>query len=151
MIKKLFILAAVIIAGYLYFVGQQGKNPDHVQVSVSDNLTTTADSVFDDAFANRKSNLQVSGEGTVTRLLPDDNKGSRHQKFIVKLASGRTLLVAHNINVAPRIGALKLGDRVQFSGEYEWNDKGGVIHWTHRTASGSHPAGWLKHKGQTYQ
>ena len=87
----------------------------------------------------------------MTRLLPDDNKGSRHQKFIIALASGQTLLVAHNIDVAPRIPSLRTGDRVQFAGEYEWNDKGGVIHWTHRTASGPHPGGWLKHKGQTYQ
>lgn len=50
-----------------------------------------------------------------------------NQKFIVKLASGQTLLVAHNIDVAPRIQSLRAGDRVQFSGEYEWNDKGGVI------------------------
>lgn len=78
-------------------------------------------------------------------------RGMTNQKFIVKLASGQTLLVAHNIDVAPRIQSFRAGDRVQFSGEYEWNDKGGVIHWTHRTASGPHPSGWLRHGGQTYQ
>ena len=87
----------------------------------------------------------------MTRLLPDDNKGSRHQRFVVALASGQTVLVAHNIDIAPRIGSLRQGDRVQFSGEYEWNDKGGVIHWTHRDPAGSHADGWLKHKGQTYR
>ncbi len=149
--KKLLVLGAIILAGYLYFGGQKGTTPNSLGPVVSAKVTGTSDSVLGDAYANRRSNLQVSGEGTVTRLMPDDNKGGRHQKFIVGLASGQTLLVAHNIDVAPRIQSLRTGDRVQFSGEYEWNDKGGVIHWTHRTASGPHPGGWLKHGGQTYQ
>ena len=132
--RKLLILGAVLLAGYLYFGVRQGSAPVAAPVSASVS-PSSSDAVFADAYANRRSNLQVSGEGTVTRLLPDDNKGSRHQKFIVKLASGQTLLVAHNIDVASRINSLRTGDRVQFSGEYEWNDKGGVIHWTHRTAS----------------
>jgi hypothetical protein len=53
--------------------------------------------------------------------------------------------------VAPRIGGLKVGDSVEFFGEYESNDKGGVIHWTHHDPNGSHVEGWLKHGGRTYQ
>lgn len=150
--KKLLILAALLLAGYLHLGGLQDPGPASTSTSTASGAAAlSADAVLADAYANRKSNLQVSGEGTVTRLLPDDNKGSRHQKFIVRLASGQTLLVAHNIDAAPRVAGLRAGDRVEFSGEYEWNDKGGVIHWTHRTSSGPHPAGWLKHKGQTYQ
>jgi len=44
-----------------------------------------------------------------------------------------------------------MGDSVGFYGEYEWNSKGGVIHWTHLDPSGQHIAGWLKHDGKTYQ
>jgi len=83
--------------------------------------------------------------------LPDDTSGSRHQRFILKLSSGQTLLVAHNIDLAPRISSLRVGDAVQFYGEYEWNQKGGVLHWTHRDSRGSHVAGWLRHQGKTYQ
>lgn len=93
----------------------------------------------------------VSGHGTVVKLLPDDNAGSRHQKFIVKLSSGKTLLIAHNIDIAPRIAALKMGDAVSYCGEYEPNSKGGLIHWTHRDPQGRHAVGWLKHDGRTYQ
>ncbi|EKO3573762.1 MULTISPECIES: DUF3465 domain-containing protein [Vibrio] len=103
------------------------------------------------AYENRQSDIQVKGSGTVIRLLPDDNEGSRHQKFILKLDSKQTLLVAHNIDLAPRVPNLKVGDRVQFYGEYEWNKKGGVMHWTHKDPNNKHPHGWLKHNGKTYE
>ncbi len=85
------------------------------------------------------------------RILPDDNDGSRHQRFILRLDSGRTLLVAHNIDLAPRIPALQKGDTVAFHGVYEWNENGGVIHWTHRDPVGQHQPGWLRHDGRTFQ
>ena len=88
-----------------------------------------------------RSGQQVRGQGTVSRILPDDNDGSRHQRFILRLSSGRTLLIAHNIDLAPRVSSLRTGDTVSFNGEYEWNDKGGVIHWTHHDPQGRHAAG----------
>jgi hypothetical protein len=94
---------------------------------------------------------QVSGIGKVARILSDDNDGSRHQRFILELASGRTLLVAHNIDLAPRVSSLRSGDTVAFYGEYETNSQGGVIHWTHNDPQGRHTAGWLEHKGRRYQ
>ncbi len=103
------------------------------------------------AFAERKSGIQVTGEGIVTKVLADDTEGSRHQRFILRLSSGQTLLVAHNIDLAPRLAALKSGDTVAFNGVYEWNARGGVIHWTHRDPSGRHQAGWLRYAGRTYR
>jgi len=103
------------------------------------------------AFADRLGNQQLEGQGTVIKMLADDTNGSRHQRFIVRLQSGHTLLVSHNIDLAPRIDALRTGDTVAFYGEYEWNPKGGVIHWTHHDPQGRHPAGWIRHAGQTYQ
>jgi len=85
------------------------------------------DSSIGRAFASRASDIQVEGEGTVIRLLPDDMNGRRHQRFIVQLASGQTVLMAHNIEIAARIDGLKVGDNVRFNGEYVWNEKGGVI------------------------
>ncbi|MFD1008580.1 DUF3465 domain-containing protein [Oceanisphaera ostreae] len=103
------------------------------------------------AYQNRQSDVQVEGRGRVTRLLADDNKGSRHQRFILALPSGQTLLIAHNIDLAPRINGLKEGDTVTFYGEYEWNNKGGVVHWTHHDPRGRHLGGWLQHNGKRYQ
>ena len=103
------------------------------------------------AFQNQQSNLQIKGDGIVYKTLPDDTKGSQHQRFILKLSNGLTLLIAHNIDLADRIPDLQVGDTVEFYGEYEWNEKGGIIHWTHHDPSGRHTNGWLKHNGQTYQ
>ncbi|EML5171558.1 DUF3465 domain-containing protein [Vibrio vulnificus] len=109
------------------------------------------DAVLQQAYQSQQSDLQVQGFGQVVKVLPDDNDGSRHQKFILKLNSGQTLLVAHNIDLAPRIPNLKIGDSVEFYGEYEWNKKGGVLHWTHKDPQNRHAHGWLKHNGQVYE
>lgn len=98
-----------------------------------------------------QSNDQIRGSGRVTRILADDNQGSRHQRFILTLPSGHTLLVAHNIDLAPRINSLRAGDTIEFYGEYIWNDKGGILHWTHHDPKGKHPGGWLQHNGDLYQ
>lgn len=103
------------------------------------------------AYEKQQSDVQLSGSGVVVRVLADDNKGSRHQKMILKIPSGLRLLIAHNIDLAPRINSIREGDTVDFYGEYEWNEKGGVIHWTHHDPGGRHIDGWLKHKGKIYQ
>jgi hypothetical protein len=103
------------------------------------------------AYQNKQSHLQIQSAGLVSRLLADDLDGSRHQRFILRLSSGQTLLIAHNIDLASGIVNLKVGDAVEFYGEYEWNLEGGVIHWTHRDPQNKHEAGWLKHQGQIYQ
>jgi hypothetical protein len=123
----------------------QGSSASVGQASLSD------DGQIARAFASRASNVQVEGAGTVIRVLQDDLNGSRHQRFIVQLASGQTLLFAHNIDIAPRIDGLQEGDNVRFSGEYIWNEKGGVIHWTHHDPQGRHLGGWIKHNGKMFQ
>ena len=110
-----------------------------------------ANPIIDKAYSEKRSDVQVQGVGVVVKVLSDDNKGSRHQRFLLKLSSNLTLLVAHNIDLSPRIENLKEGDSVEFYGEYEWNDKGGVIHWTHHDPRKKHKDGWLKHNGQIYQ
>ncbi|MGZ7031830.1 MAG: DUF3465 domain-containing protein, partial [Thermoanaerobaculia bacterium] len=47
--------------------------------------------------------------------------------------------------------SLRTGDQVAFRGEYVWNPKGGLVHWTHRDPTSHHQPGWLKHNGETFQ
>jgi hypothetical protein len=142
-IKKLLLIIALAAIGYLAF-----PQEDPVRFRQS---AANADQVLATAFQDRRSDVQVEGQGTVVRLLADDVDGDRHQRFILRLSSGQTLLVAHNIDLAPRVTGLRDGDTVLFHGEYEWNPEGGVLHWTHADPAGRHVAGWLKHGGRTYQ
>lgn len=140
------IIAAALVYGFLQ---ERGISIPAIPFSVSS--SSNSDSVLQNAYNNRESNLQVKGKGVVIRMLSDDLQGSRHQRFILQLDNGQTLLISHNIDLAPRINGLKSDDIVEFYGEYEWNSKGGVIHWTHHDPSKRHVAGWLKHEGRTYQ
>lgn len=94
-------------------------------------------------FAEHRSGELVEVEGVVERILPDDRAGSPHQRFVVRLANGMTLLVAHNIALAARVD-VEPGDPVRLRGEYAWNPQGGVIHWTHPDPNGTHPPGWIR-------
>jgi hypothetical protein len=145
--KKIILIAAILVAAYFGLAGNSRVPTGNLPVHDS---TVASDKVLASLFSERKSSIQVQGAGVVTKLLPDDNDGNRHQRFIVRLASGQTLLIAHNIDQAARIEGLKPGDRVEFNGEYEWNHQGGVIHWTHRDPAGRHLPGWIRHKGRTY-
>lgn len=133
-----------------YLLQQDTRSPPEAPFARQTHPDRTDEQRILQAYREGISNLQVNGTGTVTRLLPDDNEGSRHQKFILKLATGHTLLISHNIDLAPRINGLRTGDTVEFNGEYEWNSKGGVVHWTHRDPSRRHIDGWLRHRGHTY-
>jgi len=110
-----------------------------------------AGSSVEHAFEQRQRDVQVKGEGVVSRILSDDKSGQPHQRFIVRLLSGQTILIQHNIELAPRIAELREGDAVSFYGEYIWNEQGGLVHWTHHDPAGRHVAGWLKHNGRAYQ
>ncbi|WP_339723188.1 DUF3465 domain-containing protein [uncultured Paraglaciecola sp.] len=151
--KKILVIL-LILAAFYYWSSGETNTAAIVEKPTQDLAYSKTNRINDEielAYKNRQSNVQVSGTGTVIKLLRDDNEGARHQKFILRLSSGQTLLIAHNIDLAPRVNSISNGDQVQFYGEYEWNNKGGVVHWTHHAPNGHHYGGWLKHKGKTYQ
>ena len=148
--KVLLILIALSAAYYVY----DRDSPVNQIESTSGSAATQPQPEFGQSqqeVVRWRSGQQVQGAGMVLRVLSDDNDGSRHQRFILELSSGRTLLIAHNIDLAPRISSLSSGDSVSFYGQYESNPQGGVIHWTHRDPLGRHTAGWLEHNGRRYQ
>lgn len=94
---------------------------------------------------------QLTTSGVVVRTLSDDRDGSRHQRFIIRVDGGDTLLIAHNIDLAPRLDGLRPGERVRVSGEFAWNPRGGTLHWTHRDPQGRHVSGYIEWRGRRYQ
>ena len=103
-----------------------------------------------EAFQKKRSGLMVEVDATVVHILKDDNVGDRHQRFLVEMSRGPTLKIAHNIDLAKRV-PLSKGDRLRIKGQYEYNDKGGVIHWTHHDPRGRHEGGWIDHEGKRYE
>lgn len=168
--KLLPIIVLVILAAVFYWQGEQADNAS-ISSQVNQSATTDAqtdlssqptditiqdaqrdtDTLLEQAFKRQQSNIQVQGSGKIIKLLKDDNQGSRHQKMLIQLQSGQKILIAHNIDLSPRIHDLQVGQVIDFKGEYEYNDKGGVIHWTHHDPQGQHEGGWLKYNGKTYQ
>lgn len=139
----------VVVA--IVLVGLAGVAAGGCAASRPDAEGESGDAILAAAFRDRVHDLQVQGHGIVTRLLVDDTDGARHQRFVIRLESGQTLLVAHNTDVAPRVEGLAVGDDVAFSGVYEWSAEGGTIHWTHRDPEGGHAPGWLRHDARTYE
>ena len=108
------------------------------------------ESALAELYVQRQSGVMVEFEARVERLLQDDHDGSRHQRFILVLNNGHTVLVAHNIDLAERV-PLGVSDLVRIRGEYEFNEQGGVVHWTHRDPGMGTKHGWIEHQGIRYE
>ncbi len=103
-------------------------------------------------YAEQRSTVEVTAEGVVTSVLTDDSGPSgTHQRFIISLAGAtQTVLVDNNVTIGQR-APVSPGDAVIVHGEYVWNDRGGLIHFTHHDPAPSHEGGWIELKGLRYQ
>ncbi|MDH0668496.1 MULTISPECIES: DUF3465 domain-containing protein [Acinetobacter] len=153
--KNNLVIVTIIVVLIAAYVGidlkQNNLNDNVVQTSIVEEAAVDDQHKIMKAYKQQISNIQVQSKGEVKAILADDNDGSRHQKMILKLENGLTVLVAHNIDLAPRVEGLRKGEIVEFYGEYEYSPKGGVIHWTHHDPQAKHVDGWLKYQGKSYQ
>ena len=153
--KNNLVIVTIIVVLMAAYVGidlkQNNLNDNVVQTSIVEEAAVDDQHKIMKAYQQQLSNIQVQSKGEVKAILADDNDGSRHQKMILKLENGLTVLVAHNIDLAPRVEGLRKGEIVEFYGEYEYSPKGGVIHWTHHDPQAKHVDGWLKYQGKSYQ
>jgi translation initiation factor IF-1 len=101
---------------------------------------------------------QASGRGLhyveihqaeVVRILPDDTEGSQHQKWLVRLENGATVMAVYNTDICDRVPVL-VGDVVSMGGQYIWNKMGGLIHWLHEDPKERRPHGWVEVRGVRY-
>lgn len=96
-----------------------------------------------EAYLNRHSDIFLMVEGDVVKILSDDIDGTPHQRFIIITSTGQTLLISHNLKLAPRI-PLQPELKLRIYGEYRWNPKGGLIHKTHGSQNKGDPHGWIE-------
>jgi hypothetical protein len=96
-------------------------------------------------------------KGTVVELLPEDNIGLTHQKFMFKITggqngkyNGKVVIVAHNTEIAPHV-PLKIGSMPEIKGDLLTGESPMVLHWTHKDPSHKHPDGYIKLTDQFYQ
>ncbi len=126
----------------------QGRTPPLQQ-------TGAAQSTAPDAEAIRAQELQLvkvplTVTAPVKKMLRYDDRGLPHEKFLLLLSNGSTILVAHNTKMAPYV-PIQEGDVVTVKGEFIWNAKGGLIHWTHHTDTPNHQGGYIEFKGKRYE
>ncbi len=138
------VLPALVLLGLVAYQYYSEHQPPLSREDVAES------GVVEAAYAAKRSGVWVEINGRIKRMLPDDNEGSRHQRFILELDSGHTVLVAHNIDLAKRV-PVYTDDRIDLRGRFEWNDRGGVIHWTHHDPDGSGPEGWIRAHGKLYR
>ena len=146
---RLIVLAIIMVTAL--FTRLTSDDPVATGGTSGDAVLTAGEQAIIDAFNDRRSDVIVEASGVIERLLPDDTDGTPHQKFIVRLPSGHTVLISHNTALAPRIPFPDTGQPITFAGEYEWNRDGGVVHWTHHDPRGRHPGGWLEYQGKRYE
>ena len=150
------VLLVLVMAGLGYVAKQMGWLPtDSEDTTVQAGRpgatdVAVADGGIGQLFRDGKSDVIVEAAGRIEKILSDDNDGSRHQRLIVQLYTGHTVLISHNIDLAPRVPATE-GQQVHFRGEYEWNDRGGVIHWTHADPKKWREGGWIEVGGKRYE
>jgi hypothetical protein len=150
-VNRFLIAALAFLLAFYPRIHAEGRSSPLIPMVFSTPITLRGDSGLAKAFRERISGARVSCNGTVIIKLEDDLVDIRHQRFIVRLSSGQTLLVAHNIDLSKRIRKLGEGDRVGLCGEYVWNEKGGIIHKTHDHPWDGSPYGWVVHKMVKYR
>lgn len=149
--NKLFL---VLLAIFLAMSFTACRPPDSVQKLESTLVSSTAKmdaGAIVEAYGAHRNLPQVQGSGVVVKVLKDDTNGLQHQKILLNVTDNITILIAHNIDLAPRVADIQVGDTVAFKGEYVYTPKGGTVHWTHKDPRGNHAAGWLQHNGKKYE
>ncbi|MEO6990055.1 MAG: DUF3465 domain-containing protein [Candidatus Baltobacteraceae bacterium] len=106
------------------------------------------------AWQAHRSHVEVTASGSVARVLGTRvGPSGAHEGFLLHLrgAEGRglTIRVEDNVDLTGPI-PLRAGDDVEVHGEYIFDPRGGLVHYTHRDPRGHHPSGYVRVGGRLY-
>ncbi len=132
-------------AALLALVIASSCTPPSAATAVADNAAVQR------AFEGHTDQVEVTATGTVDRVLTDqDGPSGPHERFIIRLPDvGMTVLIEHNLSLAPRV-PVATGQAVVVHGEYIWNAQGGLVHFTHHDPDRSHEGGYVLYGGKRY-
>jgi hypothetical protein len=126
------------------------RRPSNTDLGIEKSNTPTNDSDLVRAVNDRRDvNFVAAGDVTVVEILPDDNSGLRHQKWKIRLSSGKDVLAVYNIDMGQKI-PMKIGDKMALAGQFKMTDIGPLIHWLHYDPRGTRPDGWVEINGVRY-
>ena len=108
-----------------------------------------------DAWRAGRSHLEVTANGAVARILGErEGPSGEHLGFLLHLRGsagrGLTVRVEDNLDLSGPI-PLREGQAATVRGEYIYDSRGGLIHYTHRDPRGRHEAGYVQVDGRIYQ
>lgn len=165
MIKMVNVLALVMVLGMAsegfakrnnrgFWVPENNNKQQQNQNNQGGNYNNQAqpgdDTQIVNAMNNRKRTRFVEGKNLkVTQILPNDNSGNRHQKFVVELSNNQTIQIISNLDMCPEV-PVKVGDEVAVGGEYIPTGRSGLVHWVHWDPRGTRPDGYIELNGQVY-
>lgn len=87
----------------------------------------------------------------VIKLLRNDNKGAKHQRWIIQIENGVTITIVHNIDIAEKV-PVSPGDIIEAAGELIFGDrkKDPILHWTHADPNKKYIDGYILLNGKKY-
>ncbi len=137
-----------LVAGVLSFSTSSAKSfgdPQRSRKAVPQNDSDLVRAVND----RRNVNFVQAGNVVVSRILPDDNVGSPHQKWYVRLSNGKEVIAVYNSDMGRRV-PMKVGTTMALGGEFKMTNIGPLIHWLHYDPRGNRPDGYVIVDGVRY-
>jgi hypothetical protein len=97
------------------------------------------------AFDQHLRDIFMIADGIIAEILPNDETGVPHQRFILLTPEPQTLLIVNNIEQGQPLD-IRVGDKIHVEGTYVWNKYGGLIHETHLGVNKRQPDGLIAKK-----
>lgn len=152
-------IAALIIAGGAALFGLKSKNNDKTTKDVvpqaqqieSINQTDENYAILN-LIAQKKPSVFIEAKNVkVIKLMRNDNRGARHQRFIVQFNNGVSLRAIYNLDLSEKV-PVSVGDLVSLGGELEYDDrtKEPLLHWLHSDPQKKRPDGYVLLNGKKY-
>lgn len=157
-------VAGLILAGVAAVFGLKDRSSD--QVNVKNNQSTVSSQQHVSARVDSKNeNYQIIHaieskqeldfvevkNARVIKLLRADNRGARHQRWIMQLSSGHTITAVYNIDLSEKI-PLEVDATMDLAGQLVFGDKkhDPILHWIHADPQKRRRDGYVIYNGKTY-